>query len=367
MNKTRITFLILFAACGNPEDPVSRLQDLKQEEARIRQEIGKLEAEIAASDTAAKRSRNVVVTDIRPTTFSHYIEVQAKVEGDEDVTLSAQTMGTIISLPAEAGKRVSKGLALAIVDDRAIRQNLESVRAQYELAQTVYYKQKNLWDQEIGSEIQFLDAKARKESLERQVAGLEEQLQLTRIKSPINGTVDRVFVKKGQTVAPGVPVARVVNLRDLKVTGEIAEAFISKVNKGNPVRLYFPDSGDELDARVHYSGKAINPLNRTFNVEVRLSTDQGTYYPNQVVVLKIADYVSDSAYVVPVGAVLKGSDGEYVYVATRNGSHYIAARRPVRSGMVYNGKVEVRDGLAGGDRVVTLGYQSLVEGDVIAF
>jgi membrane fusion protein (multidrug efflux system) len=366
-NRIAALALLALASCGNG-DKQAELAALKQEEAALREKIEKLETELAAIDTNTQvKSKVVTVTPMNPSVFSHYIEVQARVEGDQDVSVSAQTMGNVTSLPVKAGDRVSRGQLLATVDDRAIRQNLAAQEAQLELAVTVFNRQKNLWDQQIGSEIQFLDAKTRMESLERQVAALREQSELSRIKSPIDGTVDQVHIKHGQTVAPGVPVARVVNLKELKVTGEVAEAYISKVKKGNPVKIYFPDSDIETEARVDYAGRAINPLNRTFNVEVRLKPAQGTFYPNQVAVLKIADYTSPEAFIVPVGAVMKGTDGEYVFVAGSDKGHGIALRRPVTSGMTYNGLTEVTDGLTPADKVVTFGYQNLVDGDYITF
>jgi RND family efflux transporter MFP subunit len=362
-----ITSVIISCSSGTSGDKQKQLDTFKKQEMELKAKIAKLESEIGATDSTNKmKSKVVSVTEMKPQSFNHYIEVQAKVEGDEDITVSAQSMGTVTGVLVRAGDRVTKGQVMASVDDRTIRQSLESLKSQLELATTLYNKQKNLWDQKIGSEVQYLNAKSQKESLEKQVAGLEDQWDMTRIKSPINGTVDEVKIKAGQTVAPGIPAIRVVNLSSLKVKGEIAEAYINAVNKGNSVKIFFPDMNKEIDAKVDYSGKAINTLNRTFNVEIRLNSTNGEYHPNQIAVLKIADYSSGKALVVPVGALIKSSDGEYVFIASNENGKLVAKRKIVKSGIVYNGNIEIKEGISTGDKVITFGYQNLVEGDYIS-
>lgn len=365
------TTILFVVACssGNTGDKASELEKLKAREAELKLKIASLEKEMSATDTVQRgRVKMVSVTDMQPQPFAHYVEVQGAVVGDEDVIVSAQAMGTVTDVMVKAGDKVSKGQVLAAIDDRAIRQSMESLKAQYELAATVFTRQKNLWDQKIGSEIQYLNAKTQKESLEKQLASVQEQWDMTRIKSPINGTVDEVKIKTGQTVAPGVPALRVVNLENLKVKAEVAESFISNVNKGNDVIIHFPDMNVDVKSKLDHAGRAINPLNRTFNVEVRLKKSDGTYYPNQVAVLKIADYSSASVMVVPVSAVQKTADGEYVYMASSSsGNRYIAKRKAVTTGKSYNGKVEITSGISHGERVITFGSQNLVDGDPIAF
>lgn len=363
--------VMFMAACssGNSGDKASELEKLKSQEAELKLKIASLEKELSLTDTIQKgRVKMVSVTDMQPQPFAHYVEVQGAVMGDEDVVVSAQAMGTVIDVMVRAGDKVSKGQLLATIDDRAIRQSMESLKAQYELAATVYSRQKNLWDQKIGSEIQYLNAKTQKESLEKQLASVQEQWDMTRIKSPINGTVDEVKIKTGQTVAPGIPSVRVVNLENLKVKAEVAESFINTVNRGNEVIIHFPDMNAEVKSKLDHAGRAINSLNRTFNVEVRLKKSDGTFYPNQVAVLKIADYSSANAMVVPVAAVQKTADGEYVYMASNAfGNKYVAKRKAVTTGKSYNGKVEITSGISNGEQIITFGSQNLVDGDPIAF
>jgi RND family efflux transporter MFP subunit len=299
-------------------------------------------------------------------TFSHFIEVQAKVEGDQDVLLSAETAGTVTTLNVTAGDRVSAGQILALIDDKIIRQSIGEMQSQLDLSIQLYNRQKNLWDQQIGSEVQFLQAKSNKESMERRMNVLNQQLEMTRIKSPFSGTVDEVKIKVGQTVSPGMPAIRVVNLTSLKVKGEVAESFISNVNKGNQVILYFPDQNKELKTKVDYSGSRIDPVNRTFNVEVRLAEKHGEFHPNMIAIMKIVDYTNDSAYVVPVGSVQKSADGQFVYVAEVDGKKIVAKRKIVETGMMYNGYAEIKSGLDEGDKVITNGFQNVIEGDIVS-
>ena len=359
--------LVIVAACGK-KDPTGKkeeLEKLKKEQAALKEKISKLEKEIAIGDTVQDtKSKFVAVTSLVKQQFVHYIEVQAKVEGDEDVNASAEIPGTVTSVLVKAGDKVGKGQILATLDDRAIRQSIDAMKAQYDMATTAYNRQKNLWDQKIGSEMQYLQAKTQKEAMEKQYAAMQEQWDMTRIKAPFDGTVDDVNIKAGSAIAPGFPGVRVVNLSSLKVKGEVAESYISKVKTGSDVILYFPDMNKEVKSKLSYSGQAINRLNRTFNVEVRLAPNDGGFHPNQVVVLRIADY-SNNTFSVPVGAIQKSSDGEFVYVASNEGKSTIVKRKAVVSGVTYNGMAEIKSGLDTGDKVITIGYQNVVEGDIV--
>ncbi len=356
---------ITFFACSKGDDKKSQLDALKKEQAAIKAKIVALESELAATDSTADKSKLVAITEMQPSTFKHFIEVQAKVEGDEDVLLSAESAGSITSISVEAGDKVSIGQVLATIDDKIIRQTISEAKSQHDLALQVYNRQKNLWDQKIGSEIQFLQAKANKESAESRMATLNEQMAMTKIKSPINGVIDVVSIKVGQSVAPGVPAIRVINLSSLKVKAEVAESYISRVSKGDEAIIYFPDAKKEVNVKLDYSGNRIDPLNRTFNVEVKIHDKTGTFRPNMIAILKIVDYKNTSAFIVPVTAVQKSGDGQYVFVKAEEGGKTIAKRKVVEVGTIYNGIAEITKGLASGDAVITSGFANIIEGDEI--
>ena len=188
---------------------------------------------------------------------------------------------------------------------------------------------------------------------------------MTKIKSPINGVIDVVSIKVGQSVAPGVPAIRVINLSSLKVKAEVAESYISRVSKGDEAIIYFPDAKKEVNVKLDYSGNRIDPLNRTFNVEVKIHDKTGTFRPNMIAILKIVDYKNSSAFTVPVTAVQKSGDGQYVFVKAEEGGKTIAKRKVVEVGTIYNGIAEITKGLASGDAVITSGFANIIEGDEI--
>ncbi len=371
MKKIFVSIVIAAFAisCGKStlEQKKAELEKLKTELGATKDKMAKVEDEIAKLDTTKKedKSKLIGVTEMAPQYFTHYIEIQGKVQGDEDVNLSSESMGNITAVLVKAGDHVTTGQVLATLDDKMVKQGMAEVQSQLDLAKDLYNKQKNLWDQKIGSEVQYLTAKTNKESLEKRMGTMQQQYDMTRIKSPINGTVDNVGIKIGQSVAPGMPCFRVVNLELLKVQGEVAESYISKVNNGDSVKIFFPDLNKEISTKVNYAGKAISSLNRTFNVEVRLDSKTGEFHPNMIAILKIADYANNNTFVVPVGAVMKGMDGEYVFVASNVNGKTVSKRKAITLGMVYNGNAEIKSGLDKGDKVVTTGYQNLVEGDEI--
>ena len=362
-----ITAVLILASCGsNKNEKQEKLDKLKKQQAELTTEIRKHEQEVALTDTTKKEKiKTVEATSVAPQMFAHYIEVQAKVEGDEDVNVSASAQGIVTEVLVRAGDKVSKGQVIATLDDKLMKQSVAEMQSQLDLATTVYNRQKNLWDQKIGSEVQYLTAKTNKEAMDQRLGSMNEQWSMTRIKSPINGTVDNVAIKIGQAVMPGLPCARVVNLSALKVKGELPESYITRVSKGNEAIIYFPDQNKEIKSKVDYSGNAISTINRTFNVEIKLNDNSGSYRPNMIAVLKIADYHSPKAIVLPVGAVQKGTEGEYVFVAEDENGKTVSKRRAVKSGIIYNGLTEILEGLKEGDKVITTGYQNLVEGDLV--
>jgi membrane fusion protein, multidrug efflux system len=363
-------FVFLIASCsGGKTDKKAELERLKKEQAELTEAIGKLEKEIAKEDGAKATvvAKTVAVSEVVVQPFRHYVEVQGRIDGDENVAVSPKSPGTIAQVLVKEGQQVSKGQVLATMDNEVMVQGIEEAKTALAFAQSVYEKQKKLWDQKIGSEIQFLQAKNTKETLERKLATLNEQLEMTRIKSPINGTVDGVDVKIGQAVSPQMPAFRVVNFSKLKVVAEISEAYAAKVKQGNPVKITFPDLGKEIDAKLQFVGRVINPLNRTFSVEVSLNSTSPEFKPNMVAVLKINDYEDPSSVVVPVNVVQNSEEGNYVFVAKSTGNKKVAEKRKVVVGYTYDGATEIVEGLGQGDRLITQGYNEISNGQAIAF
>jgi RND family efflux transporter MFP subunit len=356
--------ITIISACSSDEfkKKKAELDDLKKQETEIKAKIATLEKEVAKlSGGKSIPPREVAITPIENQSFAHYIEVQAKVEGDDNVSVSSETAGTVASINVKIGDQVSKGTVLAQLDDKVYVKSLEELNLARELANTVYQKQKSLWDQKIGTEIQFLQAKNGVESLDKKIATVREQLAMTKIKSPINGVVDQMDLKLGMMMAPGMPGLRVVNFSNLKIQAEVAEAYISKVKRNDAVQINFPDVNKVLNAKVNYSGKVIDPLNRTFKVEVLVDQKEIDLFPNMVAVLKISDYTNKSAIVLPASVIQTTPEGSYVFVSDGK----VATKKPVTLGKNYQGLVEVLSGLSIGDPVITTGYQDLVDGQAI--
>ncbi len=196
---------------------------------------------------------------------------------------------------------------------------------------------------------------------------MQDQWDMYRIKSPINGTVDAVDIKTGQVVAPGIPSIRVVNLSQLKVKAEVSETYSTRVKQNDNVIVSFPDIKKEINTKLNYAGKSINPINRTFEIEAKLDPKKADVRPNMIAVVKIADYTNKSAYVVPINVVQSGNEGSYIYVAEGEKENAVAKKRVVETGMSYNGNIEIKSGIAQGDRLITTGYQDLIEGQRISF
>ena len=359
----------LLAACSaaSPdEDKKARLEKLKTQQADLANEIVKLETEIAAENpdsTANVKSKEVAVLELATRKFDHYVQTQGKVESENDILVSAKSMGVITQVYVNEGDQVSKGQTLAQIDNSIMVSGIESMRAQVELATSVYNRQKNLWDQKIGTEVQYLQAKTTKESLEKQLAGLQEQNENTKIKSPITGTVDQVVVKIGENIAPGMPALRVVNTSNLKLIASVSEAYVTDIKKGNKVLISIPELKKEIQASVSFVGRTIDPLSRTFSVEVKLPSE-ANLRPNMTTTVKVVFLTAPSAVVIPVNVIQDINNEKVVYVSETKGKNTVARRKVVTVDGVYGNQAQVK-GLNAGDKLITVGYQGLNDGDFV--
>ena len=315
-----IALITLIVACSSDELTTKKaeLAELKKQESEIKSKISTLEKDIAKlSGKKVTNAQLVGITKISKSSFSHYIDVQAKVDADENVTVNSQLPGAVTVINVKPGSTVSKGQVLAEIDNETYIKGLDELKSAREFANTVYLKQKNLWDQKIGTEIQFLQAKNTLESLDKKLSTLYQQIEMTKVKSPIAGVVDEVFLKLGQMAAPGMPGIRVVNMNKLKIKADIAESYISKVKTGDEVDILFPDMNQTTKAKLTYVGKVIDAMNRTFNVEISLPGNS-SLHPNMVAVIKIADYTNSSTFVLPANVVQITDEGTYVFVNENN-------------------------------------------------
>lgn len=354
-----IAGVAFLASCaGKSSDKKSELEQLKKERTEIDSKIAKLEAEVGVK--AIEKITEVSVIEVAPGSFKSYVEVQGRVDAEENVLVNAQVPGVVTAVYSKAGQSVHKGQVLAQIDDQVLRQNMAQVQTQLDLANNLYRRQKALWDQKIGTEVQYLNIKTQKEGLERQMGVLRSQQSMYKITSPISGTVDQMDLKLGQAVMPGMSAIRVINANNLKAKALLAETYASRVNQGDEVNVILPDVPDSLNTHVTFASKVIDQASRSFNVEVKLPS-KAKYRPNMLAILKIVDYTNLNAITVPVNAIQKSESGEYVYTA-ENGK---ATRTSIKTGKVYDGKAEVISGLKAGDKVITVGFSDLNDGDIV--
>lgn len=354
---------LIIACGGGSKDPKAELEKLKKQRTELETKIAALETELAKSDTTTEtvNGTEVSVIPLRAQVFKTYIEVQGRVDADENVSLSTEVPGTITRINVKAGDHVTKGQILAETDARAIMQQLAAAQVSLNLVNQTYEKQKALWDQKIGTEMQYLQIKAMKDATESGIAAMQEQIRMGKIISPIDGTVDALNIKLGQATAPGMNAITVVNFSNLKIKAELAESYASRIKNGNEVLVLFPDSKDSLTSKVHYASRAINALTRTFGVEVLLDGKK-EYHPNMVAKLRINDYLSPSpSIVVPIKYIQRGAAESFVMVEA-NGK---AEKRVIITGREYSGTTEVLNGLKEGDLLITEGYDLIIEGDNI--
>ncbi|MCU0359260.1 MAG: efflux RND transporter periplasmic adaptor subunit [Bacteroidia bacterium] len=363
IQSTAILLLSVFVVSCSAPDPKAELEQLKKQRSELDTKIADLEASIAKTDTTqtAQKATEVAVSPVQTRIFKTYIEVQARVDADQNVFLSSGIPGTVTKINVKVGDKVTQGQVLAETDSRMIQQQISDLQTNYELVKQVYEKQEELWKQKIGTEIQYLQAKSNKESLEKKMATLEEQLRMSKIISPINGTVDGVNIKIGQTVAPGMNAITVVNFSNLKVKAEVAESYSSRIKTGDEVLIYFPDNNDSIVSKINYASRTIDLLNRTFDIEALLNTSD-ELHPNMVAKMKINDYQSAKPCIVlPVKFIQKSSTGNYVLVA-ENGK---VVKKVITIGREYSGLAEVTGGLNEGEQLIVKGYDLVIDGDAI--
>jgi membrane fusion protein (multidrug efflux system) len=364
----------ILAACsgekkGGLEGKKEELAKLKTEQAAANAKIKTLETEIAKLDpkkAAEAKIKAVTVATLNTETFKRYVELQGTVDAKNSVLVSPKSAGAITAMYVKEGDRVSAGTVIGKVDDSILRESIEEVKTQLTLINTLYDKQKNLWDQKIGTELQFLQAKNNKESIEKKLVTLNTQLAQSRIISPMSGVVDQVISKVGELASPGMGVVRVVNLSNLKVSAKVSDTYAASVKKGDEVLIKFPDLQKELKARISFVSATVDPLSRTFTIEANLPSVKDIK-PNMMAQIQINDATSKDALIIDQNFIQSTENGQIVYVAVTEGNKKIARGKTVKTGLSYNGKVEILEGLTAGDQLITLGYQDVADGQTITF
>jgi RND family efflux transporter MFP subunit len=304
--------------------------------------------------------------EVQPSLFQHYIQVQGTIESDNNILIPAQSNGVVKKIHVRQGDRVDKGQLLAELDGAILESSIDEVTHSLQLVTTIYERQERLWKKNIGSELEYLQAKNNKENLEKRLATLKEQYKLTMVRAPISGTVDDVLIKEGEMAAAGYGTIRIVQLSRLKITASLSENYISSVSRNYPVKVQVPVVGREMDLKIDAVSQVIDPNNRTFQIEIRIPAAEKNLKPNMLSVLTINDYTNTEALTVPQNIVQDTGAENFLFVAEKKNGEWIARRQTVTLGENYADQVEILGGLETGDFVITFGFQSIADGQIVS-
>ena len=390
-----ITVAFFLASCGagakdekgKTAEMKTKLEKLKKEKNKMDADIRQLEDQIAKADpkSAEQAQKLVSVDTLHIQDFTHYIELQGKVDAEGMAYVSPSGMGgQIKAVYVKIGQRVSKGQIILKLDDAMARQSVVAaqqqtgvLKARLAQAQTVYERYQNLWKQNIGAEIQVINAKADVDALQSQlnaaqaqVAMAQEQVNMSKVHAGISGMIDAMNVKVGEFFSPqsaAMPGAgiRIVNNNNLKIVTNVPENYVSRIKKGDKVEVVIADSDKPpYQSVISMVGASIDPTTRSFTSEAKLPSDP-FLKPNQTATMKIQDYFAKDAVVVPINLVQSDEKSKYVYVAVKEGDKMVARKKTVIVGEAYNGLIEIKSGLVGGDLIITEGYQTVYEGQAL--
>ncbi|MBA2500295.1 MAG: efflux RND transporter periplasmic adaptor subunit [Chitinophagaceae bacterium] len=372
---TLLAFVIMMG-CGSSKkeregelnDKKAKLEKLKNEQQKLTADIDVLEKEIIALDTAAagkEKAKLVSITELQPANFNHFIDLQGKVESDNIAYVTPRGgPGQVKAVYVKQGDAVRKGQLLLKLDDVVAQKQIDQLQTQLNFAKDIYQRQKSLWDQNIGTEVQLLTAKNNVESVEKQLSLARQQLSFSNVYAEMSGVADEVNVRVGEIFGTG-PQLRIVNTNTLKVVTEVPEAYLGKVSKGTNLLITLPEASmKEYPAKVTVVGRTINPGTRTFYIEA--SIPSGTSLrPNQIAIVKVQDYSASNTIAIPLKTLQNDEKGKYVLVAVQEGANLVAHKRQVIVGELSGSMLEVKSGLMPGDKLITEGFQGLFEGQLI--
>ncbi len=341
--------------------------ELHKQQRDLKADIDKLNEYI---DEHEKKERPALITAevIKDTVFKHYVEVQGNVATDQNVVLNAEYSGVLTNVYVKEGQSVSKGQRLAKIDDGGMSSQVAQQEAQLALAKTTFERQEKLWNQKIGSEIQFLQAKTNYEAAKNATQQMRAQLGKTVITAPFSGVVDHIISDPGQVVVPGqTQIIRLVNLSDMYVKASIPENYLRNIKKGTQVKVKLASINEEFTGTVRQVSNYINPNNRSFDIQVEIPNKDGLVKPNLIATVKVNDYSAENAITVPENILQENAEGEtiaYLYQPV-NDSVGVAKRVILVTGLSYENHTEVKSGLKKGDTIIKEGAKTLRDGQKV--
>lgn len=379
---TTLAIAFLFISCGG-NDTNKSLDDIlasgdistiksKREEIATQQkelvnQLQQIDHRIAELQPNKKIPLTTVIT-VKEEAFNHYIELQGNVTTKKNIVIYPEFSGILTEVDVIEGQHVKKGQILAKIDDGGLSQQLAQLNIQLELSKTTFERQQRLWDQKIGSEMQYLQAKSNYEAQQKSIIQLKEQVSKTIVKAPFDGTIDDVFASKGSVVSPGQSqLMRIINLSDMYIETDVPESHITTVTKNKPVIINFPILGKTINGEIRQAGNFINPANRTFKIEVGVPNQDNAIKPNLTAKLRINDYTNLSAILIPQSIISENSNGQqYVYVVSdRKNDEGTAHRVIIETGLTQGDNIEVLSGIAVGDEIIKEGARSIKDAQTV--
>jgi RND family efflux transporter MFP subunit len=358
---------MLVWGCGadNPADEreikEQQLEDYRSELNELKEKIANLEAELGKN--MPTNLVNVEVQELNPVLFEQFIEAVGSVSTDQNIIVSPEASGVIRSIEIKEGDNVKEGQILALLNTESIEQSIEEVKVNLQLASTLYERRKNLWKQNIGSEVEFLQAESSMKALQKKLQGLEAQLEMAVIKAPINGVIDHLMQKQGEMASPVIPFARIVNLDKVYITADVSEEYLNKINARDSVSISFPVLGVTKKARVFRTSAVIDPDSRTFSVRVNLNNRDLSLQPNLMGEMRMRIAKIPDALVVPSLLIKKDFKGEFVFVALDSKNGYpVAQKRYIHTSIKDNNNTVVTNGLDPGQKIIIKGYAQVTDG-----
>ena len=384
--KKILTFLflsVLIMSCGGESENTSvegvidsgdlsaireKRNEIVASQQKAANQLKELDQAIAKLDTT-KKFPLVTTIKAKDTLFNHYLELQGNVETKKNIVLYPEFSGTLTRLYVKEGQKVNRGQLLARIDDGGLGQQLAQMEVQAALAKTTFERQEKLWEQKIGSEIQFLQAKTNYEAQQNAIKQMKSQLGKTTINAPFSGVIDDIMAEQGSVVAAGqTAVIRIINLKDMYIETEVPESYITSISEGKEVKVHFPVLNKSIDTKVRQAGNYINPNNRSFTVEIEVPNKEGIIKPNLTARVQLNDYTNEKAILIPQSIISENSEGDqYVYVVegSDEAATAKAKRTFVQTGKTQEDYIEILEGISDGDQLISEGARSVKDGQEV--
>ena len=366
-----LAIVFTIAACQPSSDLETAKKDLAELEsqyATLGEQIEEAQKNIAKLDTNKTEKANqtlVTLTEAQRKRFVSKIRVPGTADSKRNILVSAESNGNVTRIYVAEGNMVKKGQIIASIDSEIMRSQIAELETNLDFAKQMFEKQERLWSKKIGSEVQYLQAKNQKESLEKSIQSLKAQAAKSTITAPISGYLDHVFLREGQTVTMGTSAVRIVDLNSIRILADVSEKYIGQFSKSDSIDVQFPSLKKSLRVKIGNIGQVVSVDNRTFMLEATIQNKDQMIKPNILADVSIPIYKNDNALTIPTSVIQQGKDHDFIYIAKQNGQQLTAEKRKLTLGATYHSETEILDGLKEGEKIVNLGSRNIANGDPI--